>query len=277
MSEKLVLGPLLSVESDNKYVVCFLSKTQSNFCVQFDNQRVEAKRIGNLKSGYFYRVTHFIKQTNKSRKINYQIIDLDYGRIVSDIHDRKSWEFYIPSKNEKIKFAKVSCKDIEKINDEHKKEPYSLLLINGVHIDSQKLWSKITELYIWTKLNDKEKTKVITSKKLSEKINDFYENEYLKKWNEVDMSFALATIPTSMMWSDGDIFEGCNSYSKELVNCDIYKKIFITARKYFEIFQLRSIKNDTLLTKDRTHFSFAFRFRNQHILAFDNITPCCVV
>lgn len=272
MSESLVLGPLLSVESDSKYVVCFLSKTESNFSVQFNEKRVEAKKIGNLKSGFFYRVCLSIEQTNNSTKINYRIIDTKYGRIVKDSHERQLWQFYIPSKEEKIKFAMISANDISNINNKHLKEPYSLLLMDGEHINVEELWTNVIELFIWSKLNNNEKTKVKTSKKLANKISDFYENQYLKKWNEKEMALALSSIPTLMMWDDHDIFEGYDKYSKEIANCDIYKCIFKTARKYFEIFQLRTIKNETLLTKDRTHFSYAFKFRNQYILALDKFS-----
>ncbi|MDZ7817155.1 MAG: hypothetical protein U5K55_00490 [Aliarcobacter sp.] len=40
MSDKLVLGPLLSIEGDNKYVICFLSKTNSDFTVIFDDKEI---------------------------------------------------------------------------------------------------------------------------------------------------------------------------------------------------------------------------------------------
>ncbi len=272
MGEKLVLGPLLSVESDDKYVVCFLTKTESSFSVQFNETKIEAKKIANLKSGFFYRVCHNIKQTDKSKKINYKIIDTNYGRVVKDFNNRNSWEFYIPAMKEKIKYLQLSANEITNISIEELTHSYSLLLLDGNHINANKIWSDITELFIWTKLNKTQRAKVKTSKKLLEKLNRFYEIQYLKKWNNKHLSLALASIPTLMMWDNNDIFEGYEASSKEVLNCDICKNILKTARKYFEIFQLRTIKNQTLIKKDRTDFSLAFKFRNQYIIALDKFS-----
>ena len=49
MNEKLVLGPLLSVEGESKYVVCFLSKVDSSFSVFFDDKEIKAEKITDLK------------------------------------------------------------------------------------------------------------------------------------------------------------------------------------------------------------------------------------
>ncbi len=67
MSQKLVLGPLLSVEDDNKYVVCFLNKTNLNYSVIFNNIMVKATKFVSLNSGYFYRAKYNIKQSKNSR------------------------------------------------------------------------------------------------------------------------------------------------------------------------------------------------------------------
>lgn len=277
MSERLVLGPLLSVESDNKYVVCFLSKTESIFSVQFNNTKVEAKKIATLKYGFFYRVSYAINQTNKSNFVNYKIIDIKYGRIIRDSNYRDSWKFYIPSMKEEINYTSTTFENLSKVNKIHKTNPYSLILINGAHINTNKLWTNIIELLIWSKLNNYSKIKVTTSKKIYEKLNNYYEKRYIEKWNNKEMSLALASIPSIMMWEDRDVFHGCNTCSKDLINCDIYKSIFKVARKYFEIFQLKTIKNETLLTKDRSHFSISLKFRNHHILALDKFSLSKIV
>lgn len=286
MSDKLVLGPLLSVEDDNKYVVCFLSKTECDFSIVFENKEIAAQKIGILKSGFFYRTEYNIKPSKNSRTITYKILNKTTS--FCDIHNRDSWSFYVPSSIEKPKFAYASCNGFSspdllakidepyklwnKLLDNHQKEPFSVLIMGGDQVYADELWSKVKELEEWSRLNMSEKVKRKATKAMIRNLDIFYENLYLKKWSDKQMSLCLASIPTVMMWDDHDIFDGWGSYPSELLECDVYQNIFKIAKKYFEIFQIRSIKNESLLTKDRTHFSFALKFRNYHILGLDNRT-----
>lgn len=286
MSEKLVLGPLLSVEGESKYVVCFLSKVDSNFKVFFDDKEIKAEKVADLKYGFFYRAQYLVKQSKNARTITYKISNTSSS--FCDIHDRSSWNFYVPSSIEKPKFAYASCNGFsspdllaktdepyllwDKLLDQHKAEPFSILIMGGDQVYADEIWSKVNELEEWSRLKMTEKLKRKATKPMIRSLNDFYEKLYLKKWSDIQMSLCLATIPTIMMWDDHDIFDGWGSYPSELLNCDVYQNIFEVAKKYFEIFQIRTVKNETLFNKDKNHFSFALKFRNYDILALDNRT-----
>ena len=288
MSDKLALGPLLSVEDDNKYVICFLSKNDSDFSIFIDKEEIKAEKIGILKSGNFYRAEFEIKQSKKSKTIIYNILNNNTNSNTTDAFNRDSWSFYVPSSTEKPKFAYASCNGFsspdllaktdepyllwDKLIDQHNNEPFSILIMGGDQVYADELWSKVKELEEWSRLNMNDKMKRKATKAMIRNLDTFYESLYLKKWSDEQMSLCLATIPTVMMWDDHDIFDGWGSYPQELLDCDVYQNIFKTAKKYFEIFQIRSLKNQTLLTKDRTHFSFALKFRNYHILGLDNRT-----
>ena len=288
MSDKLALGPLLSVEDDNKYVICFLSKNDSDFSIFIDKEEIKAEKIGILKSGNFYRAEFEIKQSKKSKTITYNILNNNTDSNTTDAFNRDSWSFYVPSSTEKPKFAYASCNGFsspdllaktdepyllwDKLIDQHNNEPFSILIMGGDQVYADELWSKVKELEEWSRLNMNDKMKRKATKAMIRNLDTFYESLYLKKWSDEQMSLCLATIPTVMMWDDHDIFDGWGSYPQELLDCDVYQNIFKTAKKYFEIFQIRSLKNQTLLTKDRTHFSFALKFRNYHILGLDNRT-----
>jgi hypothetical protein len=73
-----------------------------------------------------------------------------------------------------------------------------------------------------------------------------------------------------MMWDDHDIFDGWGSYPEDLHNSPVFQAIFTTAKHYFELLQLRSRYNKSLLNHDAFHCAFAFQFRGYHILALDN-------
>ena len=288
MSDKLALGPLLSVEDDNKYVICFLSKNDSDFSIFIDKEEIKAEKIGILKSGNFYRAEFEIKQSKKSKTITYNILNNNTNSNTTDAFNRDSWSFYVPSSTEKPKFAYASCNGFsspdllaktdepyllwDKLIEQHGNEPFSILIMGGDQVYADELWSKVKELEEWSRLNMNDKIKRKATKAMIRNLDTFYESLYLKKWSDEQMSLCLASIPTVMMWDDHDIFDGWGSYPQELLDCDVYQNIFKNAKKYFEIFQIRSLKNQTLLTKDRTHFSFALKFRNYHILGLDNRT-----
>ena len=288
MSDKLALGPLLSVEDDNKYVICFLSKNNSDFSIFIDKEEIKAEKIGILKSGNFYRAEFEIKQSKKSKTITYNILNNNTNSNTTDAFNRDSWSFYVPSSTEKPKFAYASCNGFsspdllaktdepyllwDKLIEQHGNEPFSILIMGGDQVYADELWSKVKELEEWSRLNMNDKIKRKATKAMIRNLDTFYESLYIKKWSDEQMSLCLASIPTVMMWDDHDIFDGWGSYPQELLDCDVYQNIFKTAKKYFEIFQIRSLKNQTLLTKDRTHFSFALKFRNYHILGLDNRT-----
>lgn len=145
MSDKLALGPLLSVEDDNKYVICFLIKINSTFSIYFDKEEIKAEKIGIFKSGYFYRAEINLKQSKKSKEITYTILNTNTNINIVDMHNRDSWTFYIPASIEKPKFAYASCNGFsspdllaktdepyllwDKLIEQHQKEPFSILIM----------------------------------------------------------------------------------------------------------------------------------------------------
>ena len=241
MSEKLVLGPLLSLENDNKYVVCFLSKTTQEYSVFFDEKQVEAKRLGNLKFGYLYRAEITIPLGEEAKNITY-IIKTKNG-LLSDNHDRKCWSFYIPSSKKKARLGIESYENFLNANLLEEKEiPYSMLILNEFNLIDDEVLSQIKEIKNWSKDN----------------LDDFFEKLYIEKLGDEKMSLALASIPTMIMW---------HKTEKNSINDKVLHE---TTKKYYEIFQLRTLKNNTLLTKDRSHFSFALEFGGNKILALDS-------
>ena len=258
MSDKLALGPLLSVEDDNKYVICFLSKNDSDFSIFIDKEEIKAEKIGILKSGNFYRAEFEIKQSKKSKTITYNILNNNTNSNTTDAFNRDSWSFYVPSSTEKPKFAYASCNGFstpdllaktdapyllwDKLIEQHGNEPFSILIMGGDQVYADELWSKVKELEEWSRLNMNDKIKRKATKAMIRNLDTFYESLYIKKWSDEQMSLCLASIPTVMMWDDHDIFDGWGSYPQELLDCDVYQNIFKTAKKYFEIFQNKKFK-----------------------------------
>lgn len=141
----------------------------------------------------------------------------------------------------------------------------------GDQLYGDSIWSSVPALQKWNKLSHKEKTySRRVSKTLCEQIDRFYDRLYQERWNNAAMSMMLASAPSVMMWDDHDIFDGWGSFPADIQACPVFQQIYSTAKHYFELFQIRSKNNSTLLDKRADHYAFALTFRNYHILALDN-------
>jgi phosphodiesterase/alkaline phosphatase D-like protein len=285
MLEKLLAGPLLGIESNTLYTICFLTDqaaTHSN--VYINNKEIPAIKIQDTYSGSFWRAEFDLPVQQEAQVINYTIRIGD--KEARDRHDRTAWKFHIPGETDTPKFAYASCNGFssadlmtktedpyllwDKMVCEHEGDPFSLLLMGGDQLYADEIWSRVPTLNEWGELPRKTRIKRKASKIMKSQIDRFYDELYIKRWSNKSMSLIFASIPSVMMWDDHDIFDGWGSYPKDLQNCDVYKNIFSVARKYFENFQIRTIHNRSLINAGAGHYSMAFKYREYNLLAIDN-------
>lgn len=253
MSEKLVLGPLLSLENDNKYVVCFLSKTNQNYFVQFNEQKIKAFMLGNLKTGFLYRAECIIEKETFNQKVTYNIQTKD-NELVLDKNNRDSWNFIVPANDRDSRFSYNSYENLmdSKLLEKELESPHDLLILNEFILLDEDVYKKLNRI---DDINRRS-------------LDGFFEDLYIQKWNDKNISLALASIPNIIMKQEHELL--LNEFHDEI---NYLEDINHSCKKYFEIFQLRTIKNNTLLTKDRSHYSFALKLGNNQILAVDDSCP----
>ncbi len=142
----------------------------------------------------------------------------------------------------------------------------------GDQLYADELWEsrRAPSIAAWSELDRKQRIKRAAGPRLHGQLDRFYEDLYLRHWNQEEMSLMMASIPSIMMWDDHDIFDGWGSYPRDLQTCPVYKAVFGAARKYFELFQIRSNANTALLNGGSGHYSFGIRFRGYGILGLDN-------
>ncbi|MFT5757629.1 MAG: hypothetical protein ACI9LM_002365 [Alteromonadaceae bacterium] len=296
---KLLLGPLLGVESDKLYTVCFVTPPNVNSVdVHFSkNKTVTATLIKNLHYGIFWRAEIEIEIPRQGQVIEYALKISEVS--ISDQNKRNSWSFYIPPKDESPQFIYTSCNGfsspdlVTKTSDPYrlwkriKKEqnnritqfqsensptntPYSILIMGGDQLYADSIWHDVPELKKWCSKSFKEKKAKKESRILTDQVTKFYEKLYFERWNQPETALMLASIPSVMMWDDHDIFDGWGSYPAEVQSWDVHKTIFAAAKSYFELFQIRSSKNKSLIGHTNHHYSFGLKYRKTHILALDN-------
>lgn len=286
MAKKLVLGPILGLESDTLYTVTIVSdKSALQACVEYADKTIaHAVLIGEIYSGKVWRAVLNIP-VNDQRHIQYQL-SLD-NQPVMDKSGNSIWTFFVPGLGEKPKLAYASCNGFsdyklmtsteepyklwKKMAALHSDAPFSLLLLGGDQVYADSIWTQLGSLKSWNELGRKDKIKRKATKEIHAQVDRFFSELYVDRWNKEPMASMLASIPSIMMWDDHDIFDGWGSYPEDLQTCEIYTAIFAAAKKHFVLLQARGVENTSLIaTNNHGHFSMAVNFRGYNILALDN-------
>lgn len=287
MANSLLLGPLLGLESNALYTVCFLTdKSVSRADVRIANQQVTAQIVDELYSGLFWRAELEMPPQPEGHYVDYQVY-LD-DEVSHNVLGDEAWRFYLPGQQEKPRIAYASCNGFsdykqmsctdnpyalwQAMADTHREEPFSLLIMGGDQVYADAIWSNIEPLRKWNELERSTKVSRKATKAMKVQIDRFYSTLYVDRWNRPDIARMLASIPSIMMWDDHDIFDGWGSYPEDIQNCDVYQTIFSIAARYYRTFQARSQQNASLFCRDPelAHYGFGLRFRNYHILGLDN-------
>lgn len=131
------------------------------------------------------------------------------------------------------------------------KQRFHLLLMGGDQIYFDSIWEDLKELKGWIGMPREAQLQFDVSEKLDKRIEDYYLSLYCTRWlpnerrpwgsNEpaLDAPLAMASMPTVMMWDDHDIFDGWGSYSVQMQNCALFKRLFFHARRAFWVFQMQ--------------------------------------
>lgn len=296
MQNKLMLGPLLGLETGNYYTVVFVTANSSTAPVKraevlFNSVAAVAEKIGSIYAGEVWRAEIQLPSFAEPQRIQYQI-QCD-GRPFYSQQNVCSWAFYLPAQSEKPKFAYASCNgfsDLKLMNTtaepyrlwqdmaalhSHSAQPFSLLLLGGDQLYADSIWTEVKQLQQWNELGLADKIKRQASAELKKRIQRFYSELYLSRWNQPQVASMLAAIPSLMMWDDHDIFDGWGSYPEQLTNCAVYQAIFAAAKSHFELLQIRGRQNRGLLAGHNAggllpHYSMHLQFHGYHILALDN-------
>lgn len=282
MPSHVLLGPLLSIENEDLYSFCVLTeKSVSRVQINCHGKSFSMACISETVTGKFWKVVVPVLDLGRGHSVNYTVVADDH--VMSDKNGRASWAFYVPN-DEAPLICYTSCngfssaqlmKDSKdpyalwrEMNQLHVHSPYALMIMGGDQLYADSIWSDIKTLKCLIEKTEHELIAFVPDGALEKEIELFYEQLYLKRWNERETALALASIPQIMMWDDHDIFDGWGSYPKELNECALYQTIFHYARKYFDLFQLR--KRNGMLSQQGRHHAYYLHFANYTILAMDH-------
>ncbi|MCR3909177.1 alkaline phosphatase family protein [Aeromonas hydrophila] len=285
----LVMGPLLGLEAETQYSICFLAGPDCKGAgVRINGSLLAAGKQADTPRGGFWRVSWTATPAEAGSSVEYQIL-LD-GEPARDLAGEDRWQFHLPGSAERVRIGYASCNGFsdfklltstpqpyvmwDKLAAEHTTHPFSLLLMGGDQVYADSLWTTVPSLKAWNELDMAEKVKRKATRTMEEQLDRFYCDLYCKQWGRPEVARLLARIPSAMMWDDHDIFDGWGSYPESpdnLQGCDVYRVIYAAASRYFRLFQLRSVANVSLLDPVKLgHHSWRLSFRGYQILALDN-------
>lgn len=295
----LTLGPLLGLEGNYKYTVCFLldsncdkevlllklSFADLNVSLQYEHKE-------KLLNHYFYRYSVIVPPQKVAYEVSYTVGYKEMN--LSDKSKSSKWFFTVPGSDEQPKIGYTSCNGDSafkkretqsgqyemwsRLIKEHKSDDvkFNALVMSGDQVYADSLWKDVPyfEKHNLHKGTDQRFLDHIMSDKdeaeFVEQLEYFYEQLYIRSWStDKNMALGLASIPSIMMWDDHDIFDGYGSHSTALQETKLFNVIYKVAKRYFELFQIRSSKNTSLLDI-KVSYSSRFSFRNYEFVVLDN-------
>lgn len=133
---------------------------------------------------------------------------------------------------------------------------FHLLLMGGDQIYFDSIWEDVKELKGWIGLPRDQQLEFPVSPELDSRIEDYYLTLYASRWlptereawgsgtKSLDAAQAMSRTPTVMMWDDHDIFDGWGSYSCEMQQSPLFKRLFYHARRAFWVFQMQHVADN---------------------------------
>ena len=170
--KKLKVGPILGVESNSLYTVCFSTGHDvAQAAVLIGEQTVSAEKVGTTPSSVIWRAQYDVDVTNEPQSLTYQV-SVD-GDIAQCQNLRQAWSFYVPGLNTPPRLAYASCNGFSALDlmhktqnpyrlwdemlEQHQQEPFSILLMGGDQLYADDIWSSVSELKKWNCLSQEEK------------------------------------------------------------------------------------------------------------------------
>lgn len=210
--------------------------------------------------------------------------DVAYG-----FPDSPFWTVTVPGRLSRPRLAYVSCNGVEyetklaaltaprnalwtDLSRRHEAERFHLLLQGGDQLYADAVWRDCPELSAWKRNAAKTGYGGSFTPAMAEEAMAFYFDQYLRVWSQPEVADALARIPSVMMWDDHDIFDGWGSHSDEEMQSQVWRGVYMAARRTFALFQLGAVTDalpECVWGQVRATFTQGFRLGEVGIFAPD--------
>ncbi len=239
------MGPLLGLESETQYSICFLAVAGFKGASRQDSMAklLSASKQADTPRGVFWRAVWSATPKALASTVDYEIL-LD-GVPARDLAGASQWQFHLPGQEERVRIGYASCNGFsdfklltsttqpyvmwDRLAAEHRDHPLSLLLMGGDQVYADSLWTSVPTLKAWNELDRVDKVKRKATRTMVEQLHRFYCELDCRQWSRPRVATTLSPVPSVMIWDDHDIFDGWGSYPADLQGCEVYQAIYAAA------------------------------------------------
>ena len=201
--------------------------------------------------GYRFTKWEFsVKQQQKSVRQDY-VVQLDDNRA-------KKLCFFLPGFKDTWKWVFFSCNDLSHTSGfsgysekyggivplwtdlvhKHHEYNYHLMVGLGDQVYLDEVFEHIKQLNDWTYVSDRlAREAMACPKALLEQVDKWTLFYYIRHFSQPYFEQALATIPSLLLMSDHDTYDGQGSYPEDLENSPVLRDTRRVLQKYYLIFQ----------------------------------------
>jgi PhoD related phosphatase len=217
MSGRILAAPFLGLEGDTAYTVCFLtSKDTENPQVIVDEVAYPPEQLQETPSGVLWHAAITVQVEHVGRFHRYHVRST--GVVMQDPRNRSEWEFWVPGNAEEPRIAYTSCNGFsdgdaktkfdepyglwKRMVEDHGREPFALLIMGGDQLYADEIWHsrrRAPSVVAWSGLGRAQRLKHPTDARLQRELDRFYEDLYIRHWNQAEMSLMMASVPSLMM------------------------------------------------------------------------------
>jgi hypothetical protein len=285
----LLLGPILGFESgtDGAFYTCLVVISGEAPVWLVDGIRVPFAKLADAAiEGAIWRAEWPMPANRAaSRQVNYTIEAGGQPAVSSRNENR--WKFYLPAVTESIRFVYGSCNGFsalklmastaephkmwERMMADHADRPLSLIVLGGDQVYADAVWEQ-DWMRGFAEMTEAQMAVAPVTSEMEANMDSFYEKLYLRQWNAPPVAAMLASVPSIMMWDDHDIFDGWGSHPDAVQHCAVYARIYQSAHRAFQQFQLRGNLTRGFLEPGVKHHAYATVLNGETFLMLDHRT-----
>lgn len=124
------------------------------------------------------------------------------------------------------------------IVEEHRKEPFHLLLHGGDQLYADEVWQAHPDLSAWQRATRADREAAPFTPEMGEAARGFYLSRYLDVYSQPATAAMMARVPSLMIWDDHDIVDGWGSHPSWMLDSAVAQGVFAAARRFFRLMQL---------------------------------------
>ncbi|KAI9592723.1 hypothetical protein BDF19DRAFT_450721 [Syncephalis fuscata] len=251
-NQSILLGPFLKFQDcqleRRLYLASVLVVSSAEEPIHFSLSKgdvISVTRLDSYREYHFYRYGFSIEQTSRAQDITYTVGTRTYTFTVPAFEETWRWAFF--SCNGFSNDIAMEDRDAvyggdqvlwEDVLQRHAAQPYHLMVGGGDQLYCDDVFVDAPSVKTWNELGTmEEKEQFEVTEEMTDEVEHYYFNNYLRFFGNGKFSEAMKIIPYSYGIDDHDIFDGFGSYPDSLRLSPVIQRIGDIATRFYLLFQ----------------------------------------